>query len=77
MRRSLRGEELGNICIPIAETTMKDATKVIKEANRSADLIELRMHYLGEPGLAILLKVRQKRFIVSNHEMRDICKRLR
>jgi hypothetical protein len=50
MKQSLRGKELGNICIPIAGTTMKDAAEVIKEGNPSADLIKLRMHYPEEPG---------------------------
>ena len=71
MRQSLRDEGLGKICIPIAETTMKDAIKAIKEANRLADLIELRMDYLREPGLAILLKGRQKPFIVTNRRKEE------
>ncbi len=71
MRRSLRDEGLGRICIPIAETTMKDAIKAIKEANRFADLIELRMDYLRKPGLAILLQDRQKPFIVTNRRKEE------
>jgi 3-dehydroquinate dehydratase/shikimate dehydrogenase len=50
---------------------MKDAIKAIKEANRLADLIELRMDYLREPGLAILLKGRQKPFIVTNRRKEE------
>jgi 3-dehydroquinate dehydratase type I len=71
MRRSLRDEGLGRICIPIAETTMKDAIKAIKEANRFADLIELRMDYLRKPGLAILLQDRQKPFIITNRHKQE------
>jgi 3-dehydroquinate dehydratase type I len=71
MKQSLRDEGLGRICIPIAETTMKDAIKAIKEANRLADLIELRMDYLKEPELAILLKGRQKPFVVTNRRKEE------
>jgi len=62
----LKDEGLGRICIPIAEKTMKGAIKAVKEANRFADLIELRMDYLKEPGLATLLQDRQKPFIVTH-----------
>jgi 3-dehydroquinate dehydratase type I len=71
MRRLLRDEGLGRICIPITETTMKDAIKAVKEADRFADLIELRMDYLREPGLAILLKGTQKPFIVTNRRKEE------
>jgi 3-dehydroquinate dehydratase type I len=71
MRRSLKDEGLGRICIPIAEKTMKDAIKAVKEANRFADLIELRMDYLREPGLATLLKGRQTPFIVTNRRKEE------
>ncbi len=71
MKRLLRDEDLGRICIPIAETTMKDAIKAVKEADRFADLIELRMDYLRKPGLAILLKGRQKPFIVTNRRKEE------
>jgi len=50
---------------------MKDAIKAVKEANRFADLIELRMDYLREPGLAILLKGRRKPFIVTNRRKEE------
>ncbi len=71
MKRSLRDESLGRICIPIAETTMKGAIKAVKEAHRFADLIELRMDYLREPGLATLLKGRQTPFIVTNRRKEE------
>lgn len=71
MKQSLRDEGLGRICIPIAETTVKDAIKAVKEANRFADLIELRMDYLKEPELAILLKGRQKPFVVTNRRKEE------
>lgn len=50
---------------------MRDAVKAVKEANRFADLIELRMDYLREPALAILLKWRQKPFIVTNRRKEE------
>jgi 3-dehydroquinate dehydratase type I len=71
MRQSLKGKGLGRICIPIAETTMKEAIKAVKEANRFADLIELRMDYLREPGLPILLKGRHKPFIVTHRRKEE------
>ncbi len=71
MRRLLKDEGLGRICIPIAEKTMKDAIKAVKEAGRFADLIELRMDYLREPGLAILLQGRQKPFIVTHRRKEE------
>ena len=71
MKQSLRDEGLGRICIPIAETTVKDAIKAVKEANRFADLIELRMDYLKEPELAILLKGRQRPFVVTNRRKEE------
>ena len=50
---------------------MKDAIKAAKEADRLADLIELRMDYLRESGLAILLQGRQKPFIVTNRRKEE------
>ncbi len=67
----VRGEGPGRICIPVAETTMKDAIKAVKEADRFADLIELRMDYLRNPGLGILLKDRQKPVIVTNRRKEE------
>jgi 3-dehydroquinate dehydratase type I len=71
MKRSLKDEGLGKVCIPIVETTMKDAIKAVKEANRFADLIELRMDYLRETELATLLKGRQKPFIVTHRRKEE------
>ncbi|OGP76614.1 MAG: type I 3-dehydroquinate dehydratase [Deltaproteobacteria bacterium RBG_16_50_11] len=65
MKRSLRGEP-ERICISITETILKKALKAVREANRFADLIELRMDYLREPELATLMEDRQKPFIVTN-----------
>ena len=71
MRRSRRSEDLERICIPITETTEKGAIKAVKEASRLAGLIELRMDYLRKPGLEILLKDRQKPFIVTNRRREE------
>ena len=71
MRRLPRGEDRGGICIPIVEKTVEKALEVIEEANYLADLIELRMDYIREPGLAILLKGRQKPFIVTNRRKEE------
>jgi len=71
MKRLWRGKNLGNVCIPIVETTAKKAREAVKEAGRIADLIELRMDYLREPGLAILLKGRRKPFIVTNRRKEE------
>ena len=65
MRRSSKGEKVGKVCIPIIETTIKNALQAIKKANRVADLVELRMDYLKKPELTPLLKDRQKPFIVT------------
>ena len=62
----MRNEGQGRICIPIAETTSRNAIQAVKEAHPLADLIELRMDYLRDPGLAMLLKERQKPFIVTH-----------
>jgi 3-dehydroquinate dehydratase type I len=57
---------VGNLCIPIVETTVEKALIAIKEANRWADLIELRADYLNRVNLAPLLERRQKPFIVTH-----------
>ena len=66
MKRSLRGEGIGRICLSVAETTMERALRAIQEAHRAADLIELRVDYLRKPFLARLMTGRRKPFIVTN-----------
>ena len=62
---------MGKICIPIVETTMGDALIAIKEANRLADLIELRVDYLRNVKLVLLLQNRKKPFIVTNRKKEE------
>jgi 3-dehydroquinate dehydratase type I len=62
---------VGKICIPIVETTMGDTLIAIKEANRLADLIELRVDYLRNVRLALLLQNRKKPFIVTNRKKEE------
>ncbi len=62
---------MGKLCIPVVETTMGKALIAIKEANRWADLIELRIDYLKGVDLALLLENRQKPFIVTNRRKEE------
>jgi 3-dehydroquinate dehydratase type I len=62
---------VGKICIPIVETTMGDALIAIKEANRLADLIELRVDYLRNVKLVLLLQHRKRPFIVTNRKKEE------
>jgi len=62
---------MGRICLPIVEKTMKEAILAIKEANRLADLIELRMDYLRDPSLGPLLEVGEKPLIVTNRRKEE------
>ena len=62
---------MGKVCIPIVETTMGRALIAIKEVNRWADLIELRVDYLRGVKLELLLENRQKPFIVTNRRKEE------
>jgi 3-dehydroquinate dehydratase type I len=62
---------VGRLCIPIVETTVERAMIAIKEANRLADLIELRVDYLKTVKLAPFLENRQKPFIVTNRRREE------
>jgi 3-dehydroquinate dehydratase type I len=57
---------VGKLCIPIVEITVKEALIAIKEANQRADLIELRVDYLKRLNLAPLIESRQKPIIVTH-----------
>jgi 3-dehydroquinate dehydratase type I len=61
-----KNRERGKICIPIVETSLDKALRAIKQANRVADLIELRIDYLSKPDITPLLKDRQKPFVITN-----------
>ncbi len=71
MRRSLKGESPGKICISIVEATLTKALNAIKEAVPLADLLELRMDYLREPDLGLLLNGRKKPFIITNRRKEE------
>jgi 3-dehydroquinate dehydratase type I len=62
---------VGKVCIPVVETTMGKALVAVKEANRWADLIELRIDYLRGVKLALLLEDRKKPFIVTNRRKEE------
>jgi 3-dehydroquinate dehydratase type I len=59
------------LCIPIVETTVEKALFAIQQANRWADLIELRADYLKRVNLAPLLKKRRRPFIVTNRRKEE------
>ena len=59
------------LCIPIVETTVEKALTTIEDANRLADLIELRVDYLKKVKLALLLENRRKPFIVTNRRREE------
>jgi 3-dehydroquinate dehydratase type I len=62
---------VGKLCIPIVETTVGKTLIAIKEVNRLADLIELRVDYLKNVKLALLLQNRQKPVIVTNRRKEE------
>ncbi len=62
---------MGKLCIPIVETTVGKTLIAIKEVNRLADLIELRVDYLKNVKLALLLQNRQKPVIVTNRRKEE------
>ncbi len=57
---------MGKICVSIVEKTAEKALRSIKEVNRWADIIELRVDYLRGVKLPLLLENRKKPFIVTN-----------
>ena len=62
---------MGKFCIPVVETTVGKALIAIKEVNRWADLIELRVDYLKGVKLSLLLENQQKPFIVTNRRREE------
>jgi 3-dehydroquinate dehydratase type I len=59
------------ICVSIVETNVTKAIGAIGEATPLADLIEVRVDYLREPGLALLLKNRERPFIITNRKKEE------
>jgi 3-dehydroquinate dehydratase type I len=64
-------KNVGKVCIPIVETTVEKGLIAIKEANRWADLIELRADFLKRVKLPLLLENRQKPFIVTHRRKEE------
>ena len=62
---------MGKLCVPIVETSVERAHTAIKEADRLADLIELRVDYLRSVDLEVLLGKRQTPFIVTNRRKEE------
>jgi len=71
MRQSSKDKDWRKVCLPIVEKTVKKALEAIKEANRLADLIELRMDYLRDSELGPLLNAREKPFIITNRRKEE------
>lgn len=55
-----------NICVPVRAESMQGALRLIGEANRTADLIELRLDAIKDPDLGRLLAEALKPVIVTN-----------
>ncbi len=53
------------ICVPITSKTVTEAIDNIKKAENVADIIELRVDYLKNPDLKVLLEATQKQVIVT------------
>jgi 3-dehydroquinate dehydratase/shikimate dehydrogenase len=71
MRPLWKDSQKERICIPIVETSLEKALRAIKQANRLADLIELRIDYLKKPEIATLLHGSQKPFIITNRKKEE------
>ncbi len=56
------------ICVPIIAKTTESAIEEIKEAEKLADILELRIDYLQNPDLAALLRVKTKPVIITNRK---------
>jgi len=56
------------ICVPITATNTEVALEEIKEAEKVADVLELRVDYLSNPDLAKIIKTRSKPVIITNRK---------
>lgn len=56
------------ICIPITSNTVAEAIVDIKKAEKIADIIELRVDYISNPDLKILIESTQKPVILTNRK---------
>ena len=71
MKQFARDRTPGKICLPIVETTVEKAIRAMARARRLADLVELRVDYMKNPGLELLLKGREKPCIVTNRRREE------
>jgi len=71
MKPSARDKSPGKICLPIVETTVEKAVRAMAMAQQLADLVELRVDYLKNPGWEFLLKGREKPYIVTNRRREE------
>ncbi len=71
MRASQRARDVESLCIPVVETTVKKALAALKEANRRADLVELRVDYLDRVSLPPLFESREKPLIVTHRRKEE------
>jgi 3-dehydroquinate dehydratase type I len=70
-RQLSKGKSPGRICLPIVETSVARALQAIEEANRLADLIEVRADYLRNPDLEALLEAGEKPLIMTNRRREE------
>jgi 3-dehydroquinate dehydratase type I len=71
MKQFARDRTPGKICLPIVETTVEKAIRAMARASQLADLIELRVDYMKNPGWELLLKGREKPCIVTNRRREE------
>ncbi len=71
MKQFARDRAPGKICLPIVETTTEKAIRAMARASQLADLIELRVDYMKNPGWELLLKGREKPCIVTNRRREE------
>jgi 3-dehydroquinate dehydratase type I len=71
MRRLSKDDGTERICICIAENSLEGARAAIDKAMPHADLIEIRVDYLGETELVPILTQRTKPFIVTNRRKQE------
>lgn len=66
-----KGKYPGKVCLPIVETTMNQALQSVREANRLADLVEVRLDFMQKPSLNLLLAAGKKSIIVTNRRKEE------
>ncbi|MBU1208161.1 MAG: type I 3-dehydroquinate dehydratase [Proteobacteria bacterium] len=71
MKQFARDRTPGKICLPIVETTVEKAIRAMARARRLADLVELRVDYMKNPGLELLLNRREIPCIITNRRREE------